>query len=780
MGPAGAAVAGQPGNAAARAGRVRFFRGVTLAFHRTGSLREALAIALKELCLYGHWPAAQARFSTGRHPDEFPADLWHVEDRERFKALRETSHAGSERIGNGVPKTILSCDSALWRGGLEDLTPDRRRAARAAGLRSVLGFAVHAEKRPVAVVQLFSDREDGADAIEREALEFVRVQLDLVADRARARDAVRGVARHYRKLEGELGPTRRRLREVEERYALLCRGAHEGMWDWDLQRDRIFYSPRWKSLLGCSGDEIGDRPSEWFDRVHPEDRDRVELELLEHLDWQSPRFESEHRIRHRDGSYRWMSVHGLALRDSSGKAYRIAGSLEDVTGQRAQKQRSLYEVLYHPLTGLPTRTLLTDRIEQALCRRTRRPDRLFAVIVVQLEGLRDALRTAGTEAAEEILLTMARRASVLVRPGDTVGHTGDSEFGILLEEVEDLEAAIRIADRIATSVQQPVASLETTVSLRGFLGIVMARASHERAEALLQDAGLAVRRARRTGVPVQVFDAATRTQAESLAQLEGDLRTAFERRELFLEYQPIVSLYDGRITGLEALLRWNHPERGAVPPDQFLAVADEAGLAREIGYWVLADGCRQLKEWEGRVPGADDLTLGINVGDKLLWHAEFLTRALAAIEAAGLEFRRVRFDVPENTLMSDPQKAAHLLETLRDRGLQVAIDDFGTGFSSLSHLHRFPISSLKIDRSLISGRAGATHEWDVARTVVELARLLDLEVIAEGIETREQFLALRRLGCRQAQGFYFSGPVPPDEAARLIREGYALAAGTHA
>lgn len=273
---------------------------------------------------------------------------------------------------------------------------------------------------------------------------------------------------------------------------------------------------------------------------------------------------------------------------------------------------------------------------------------------------------------------------------------------------------------------------------------------------------------------LQVFGEATEASTESVAGLEEDLRQALKTQKLYLEYQPIVLLDDGRITGLEAFLRWKHPERGPISPDQLLPVAEAAGLLSEIGFWVLNRACRQMKEWAEHDSGRFPPTIAVNISEKQLFDEEFVSRTISTVEASGLSFGLLRLDIGENALKKDGRRAAEILEALTSRGIRVAIDDFGTAHSSASHLHRFPIVALKIDKSFVSGKLGKNSEWDVACMIVRLAKTLDLEVIAEGVETREQFLRLRELGCQQAQGFYFSGPVAPQTARQMIREGYPL------
>jgi EAL domain-containing protein (putative c-di-GMP-specific phosphodiesterase class I) len=302
----------------------------------------------------------------------------------------------------------------------------------------------------------------------------------------------------------------------------------------------------------------------------------------------------------------------------------------------------------------------------------------------------------------------------------------------------------------------------------------MGGSAYDQPEALVTDAAAAAVRSGDSRERIQVFDRAMEDHHGQRERIRADLAAALERREFYVEYQPIVSLQDGRITGLETFMRWRHPELGLVPPDQFIPAAAESPLIHYLGFWVLEQACDQINRWRGHLSEMELPPVGVNVLGRQLFHDGFLDRVRDILERHGIQGREMRFDIGEADLMHDAEKAASVLDRLQGMGIDVAIDDFGTGFSSLSLLHDLPVRALKIDRSFISHRREKLRKWGVARTIVELARILEIDVIAEGIETREQFLALRQAGCTQAQGFHFSGPVGAAKAEAMIRDGYPL------
>ncbi len=459
-----------------------------------------------------------------------------------------------------------------------------------------------------------------------------------------------------------------------------------------------------------------------------------------------------------------------AVRKAAGVARQNLAAME---AARTPQPPPLDENLYDARTGLPGEAILLDRLRQAIRRRQRSPRDQFAVVVAEVQGLDRLEGRGGPRSAADVMVAAGRRLAGNTRPADTTALTRPDRFVLIVESIKNLDVAMGVADRVQKELRRPFPAAHNDIRLDVRIGIVLGGPAYDDPDALLADAAAAAARAGESRERIQVFDRAVEENHLQRERLRADLTAALERREFYLEYQPIVSLQDGRITGLETFIRWRHPELGVVPPDQFIPVATESPLIHDLGLWVLEQVCDQINRWRGqnslRLP-----PIGMNVNGRQIFHEAFLPRVREILERHGIQGRQVRFDIGEGELMGDAEKAAGVLDRLQGMGIDVAIDDFGTGFSSLSLLHSLPVRALKIDRSFISHRREKLRKWGVARTIVELAKILEVEVIAEGIETREQFLALRAAGCTQAQGYHFSGPVGATKAEELIRDGYPL------
>ena len=561
----------------------------------------------------------------------------------------------------------------------------------------------------------------------------------------------------------------RAMRESEERYALAAQGANDGLWDWDLRRNKIFFSARWKAQLGLSEGEIAGDPDQWFDRMHPDDRDRVAGDLGLHLEGRTPHLETEHRVRHVDGSWRWMLVRGAAVRDASGKAYRLAGSQTDITERKDAEEKLLHDALHDALTNLPNRSLLMDRLGQAMARQQRRGDYRFAVLFLDIDRFKTVNDSLGHMHGDLLLVHVARRIVESIPPGDTVARLGGDEFVVLLEDYTDPDQPLRTAERIQTALSAAHDLEGTEVFATASIGVAMGTPGYTRPEELLRDADTAMYRAKDMGRATHaVFHPSMHAHARAQLQLETDLRRAIERSELRLRYQPIVSLRNGHVSGCEALIVWEHPSRGEIPPNDFIPSAEETGLIVPLGRWALQQACRDAKAWNDALQRPQTASVSVNLSGKQLVQAELIDHVREAISSSGIDARRLRLEVTESVLMENAGPAALLLMQLKTLGVHLLLDDFGTGYSSLSYLHNFRFDTLKIDKSFVSRLDAPGKNAEIVRTIVSLAKALQMEVIAEGVENPGQLHQLRELEVQSAQGYFFSRPLDAQAFRELV------------
>lgn len=572
------------------------------------------------------------------------------------------------------------------------------------------------------------------------------------------------------------------LRESQERYALAVRGANDGLWDWDLRTNHIYFSPRWKAMLGYEEPEISTAPDEWFNRVHPDETKWLEAQITAHLEGETHHFEIEHRMRHRDGSYRWMLSRGFAVRDSTHKAYRMAGSQTDITERKQAEQQLLHHALHDNLTGLANRALFMDRLQQAIERSKRITGYRFAVLFMDLDRFKVLNDSLGHIVGDQLLIAIARRLESCLRSVDTIARLGGDEFTVLLEGIRDAEDACHLAERIHQALQAPFNLDSQEVFTSVSIGIALNEADCDRPEDLLRNADTAMYRAKTLGRSRHaLFDMAMHKRAVALLQLETDLRRAvaisaspLQPQEFRIHYQPIVALETGKISGFEALVRWQHPERGLISPGEFIPLAEDTGLIVPLGQWILSEACRQLQQWQQQFSPDLPLSVSVNLSTKQFTQPSLLDQISRLLHRSELQNAawqiNLKLEITESAIMENPEAAKTLLEQLKAMGVQLLIDDFGTGYSSLSYLHRFPIDTVKIDQSFISHMSTDSESAEIVRAIVSLAHNLGMNVIAEGVELAEQLRQLRSLGAEYGQGFFFAKPLDREEVEALMQK----------
>jgi len=560
------------------------------------------------------------------------------------------------------------------------------------------------------------------------------------------------------------------LRESENRYFLAAQGANDGLWDWDLLHDDTYYSSRWLEILGIVFPE-GHKPGRdcWLDRIHPNDRDQVVKELESHLEGRTHHFQNEHRVKHSDGSYCWVLIRGLAVRDQNGKAYRIAGSLTDITARKRTEEKLEHDAVHDALTGLPNRKKFKQCLETSLRRIKHDPSHLFAVLFIDIDRFKTINDSMGHQAGDELLLTITRKLNALVRPNDVVARLGGDEFVILVENINDRSQVLQIAERILITLQQPMKILGQKIYTSASIGIAMGSGEYEKPEDLVRDADIAMYQAKTNGKGrFEVFEEGMHTGAVSLMKLEIDLRRAHENEEFVLHYQPIVALQSEEIIGFEALVRWNHPTRGMVPPSEFIPVAEDTGLILLIGKWVLREACRQMNEWQSKFDSSESMIISVNLSARQVERKSLVEEIASTLKETQLPPRCLRLEITESVIMNNPEQAIESVKQLREMGVRVSIDDFGTGYSSLGYLHKFPVDTLKVDRSFINRIGNEGENAEIVQTIITLAASLNMEVVAEGIETAEQLDFLRHISCKFGQGYFYSRPVDSDSAGEML------------
>jgi diguanylate cyclase (GGDEF)-like protein len=442
-------------------------------------------------------------------------------------------------------------------------------------------------------------------------------------------------------------------------------------------------------------------------------------------------------------------------------------AVRDVTERRAFEERLRHQALHDSLTSLPNRELFVDRLGQALVR-TRRTKRKVAVLFMDLDEFKVVNDSLGHGVGDLLLTVVAQRLKRSLRPEDTLARFGGDEFTVLIDDVKSPEDAVRVAGRIKAELRRPFILEDRELSVTASIGIALGEARTNDSEDLLRNADIAMYRAKNEGSGYKVFDPIMYQRALSRLEMENELRQAIDRQEFVIHYQPIVRLDGGRVWGVEALVRWDHPERGLLDPSEFVPIAEESGLVVPVGEEVLREACRRTKEWQENYPLIPPLVTCVNLSARQLSRPDVAEMVERALEETGMEGSRLTLDITETVYVKALEGNTATLNRLRIMGVRISIDDFGRGYSSLSYLKRLPADHLKIDRSYVKGLGDDLEDTAIVRMVIELAHTLGMEVIAEGVESADQAELLAQMGCDMAQGFYFARPMPPEDASEFL------------
>jgi diguanylate cyclase (GGDEF)-like protein/PAS domain S-box-containing protein len=565
----------------------------------------------------------------------------------------------------------------------------------------------------------------------------------------------------------------------EERFRLAIEASLDGFWEFDVGDDGAHFSSRWQAIAGFEPRDYSGGLEHWLERVHPEDRPRLETELKALRAGKSKRMRNEHRLQDLHGLWRWVAVRAVAEYGGSGggagEVTRIAGSMTDQTERK----------MTDPLTGLPNRMYFIDHLERRLERARVNETWDFAVVSLAIERFKMLNESLGYVGGDALLVEMASRLTDAMAQWtepieSAIARVNGAEFLVCMEGVAGEQQAISCARDIYAELGQPFKWRRERVALSAAMGIAQADERYAHPEELMRDADTAMTEAKSLGRGRLVcYSRGMRERAVARLKMEADLEQAIRTGELVLHYQPEIDLVTGAVAGFEALVRWEHRERGMIPPAEFIPLAEDTGLILPLGDWGLTEACRQVAAWKG-LPGAQrrSLRVSVNLSARQFGRPGLAGHVAEVLAKTSVAADDLRLEVTESSLMSNPATALETMEDLKALGVGLHMDDFGTGYSSLNHLHRYPFDTLKIDRSFIQGIAEEEDSVEIVGTILELARSLEMDVVAEGIETIEQVERLKLLGCRLGQGYYFAKPMDAAAISAMLvaadESGYRL------
>ncbi|MEO3998454.1 EAL domain-containing protein [Mesorhizobium sp. CAU 1732] len=557
-----------------------------------------------------------------------------------------------------------------------------------------------------------------------------------------------------------------------ERQALAVTGSGDIVWDWDVLRDRVVTKPDISRQLGLPANSLHGPARNWLPVLHSDDRDTFRTTLDVILEHRRGRVSQSFRLRGADGHYHWFALRARPVIGSDGEIIRCVGTLVDVTEQKKAEERLLHDAVHDNLTGLPSRELFLNRLEAVISIAKTEESVKPTVIVIDIDRFKQVNDGLGISAGDTILLTIARRLHRLLKPRDSLSRFAGDQFAMLVLSEHDPARVAGVAEAIKQAISAPITFAKREIVLAASIGLVSWNSSQSSAEDMVKDAELAMHQAKRFGGDrIEPFRPAFRSVGTDRLQLESDLRRAVERSELRLAYQPIVRLEDRSIAGFEALLRWDHPRRGPIPPSDFIPVAESCGLIVQLGLFAMQQAADDLVSWQKQI-GDVPLSVSVNLSSRQLIRRDLVSDVRSVVARANLKPRCFRLELTESLVMDNPEQSAHILNKLKQLGIGLSLDDFGTGYSSLAYLTRFPFDTIKIDKSFIDD--SSPKRSVLLRSMVNMAHELGLSVVAEGVTDESDALELRQMGCEYVQSFMFGPPMQADAAIKLLKEQYPL------
>lgn len=558
-----------------------------------------------------------------------------------------------------------------------------------------------------------------------------------------------------------------------ERQSLALTGSGDIVWDWDVSRDRIVTMPDVSWQLGMTPGSLFGPARNWLPRIHPDDRDRFRTTLDVVLEHRRGRINHQFRIRAEDGHYHWLTLRARPVVGSDGEVIRCVGTLIDVTEQKSSEERLLHDAVHDNLTGLPNRELFVDRLDAIIALASAEDSVKPTIFAIDIDRFKQVNDELGISAGDTILLTIARRLKRLLKPHDTLARISGDQFGLILLSEQDPAKVAAFAEGINKAIMVPINFSQKEIILTTSIGLVTWVDEKSSPQDLVKDAELAMYQAKRAGGNrIEPFRPAFRNAGTDKLQIESDLRRALERKEISMVYQPIVDIESQDIAGFEALMRWEHPRRGSIPPSEFIPIAEKSDLINRLGMFALQKACEDFGEWQ-RAIGELPLFVSVNLSSNQLLRNELYTDVRSVLTKTGCQPGNIKLELTETVVMQNPEQAARILERLKQLGIRLALDDFGTGHSSLSYLTRFPFDTIKLDQSLV--RSPNDKQFVLLRSIIAMAQDLEMSIVAEGIETTEDADELAEMGCDYAQSFIFGPPIEKDSVIKLLREHFTLA-----